>query len=127
MYGSDSSNSIYPFIAYIDNADAVLTNGEYVQITAASSAVTENPSPDQGDGFYLFGAFILDENGRKYVYLRDTDKKLKKQEIKVGKYADGSYEIISGVTPSDWLAFPYGKDVKEGAFTREGTVDELYS
>ena len=127
MYGSDSSNSIYPFIAYIDDADAVLTNGEYVQITAASSAVTEKPSPVQGDGLYLLGAFILDENGRKYVYMRDADKKLKKQEIKVGKYADGSYEIVSGVTPSDWLAFPYDKDIKEGAATREGTLDELYS
>ena len=127
MYGSDSSNSIYPFIAYIDDADAVLTNGEYVQITAATSAMEENPSPDQGSDFYLFGAFILDENGRKYVYMRDAEQKLKKQEIKVGKYANGSYEIISGVTPSDWLAFPYGKDVKEGTATREGTMDELYS
>ncbi|MGN0362993.1 MAG: biotin/lipoyl-binding protein [Bilifractor sp.] len=179
-FGSDSSNSIYPFIAYIEQSDAALTNGEYVQITMLSGAsadgsgdVTDDASSasdssegitgstsssqdgtedltigstsatdsyiggadsgtddvtiDGGSDFYLYGAFVLDENGKKYVYMRDRDNRLKKQEIKVGKYLNGAYEILSGVTLSDWVAFPYGKNIKEGAPTREGTEEDLYS
>ena len=127
MYGSDSSNSIYPFIAYIDSADAALTNGEYVQITMDSAGIATDSPADTGSDFYLFGAFVLDENGKKYVYLRNKDNRLEKREIETGSYENGSYQIISGVSLSDWVAFPYGKDVKEGAKTREGTMDELYS
>ena len=38
-----------------------------------------------------------------------------------------SYEILDGLAGSDYIAFPYGKNVKEGAKTREGTVDDLYN
>lgn len=127
MYGSDSSNSIYPFIAYIDSADAALTNGEYVQITMDSSGITPDNTANGESDFYLYGAFVLDENGKKYVYLRGKDKRLEKREIKTGTYENGSYQIKSGVSLSDWVAFPYGKDIREGAKTREGTIDELYS
>jgi hypothetical protein len=50
-----------------------------------------------------------------------------KQYIEVGKVSGEGYEILSGVTTDDYLAFPYGKEVKEGAKTREGTIDELYA
>ena len=48
-----------------------------------------------------------------------------KQEIEVGEISGEGYRIISGVTMQDYLAFPYGKEVQEGAKTREGTLDDL--
>ena len=52
---------------------------------------------------------------------------LKKQYIKTGTLSDAGYEVLSGITESDWLAFPYGKNVKEGAQTYEGSAAELYN
>ena len=42
----------------------------------------------------------------------------------VGKNMYGSIEIISGLTMEDEIAFPYGRNVKEGAKTK--TVESLY-
>lgn len=47
-----------------------------------------------------------------------------KQYVEVGKIVYGSYEIRSGLSMEDEIAFPYGKDVKEGARTE--SVDSLY-
>ena len=76
--------------------------------------------------FYLWKAFIREEDNKKYVLKEGENGTLVKQEIKVGKLNGEGYLIISGVSRSDWLAFPYGKGVKEGAKTRHGTMDELY-
>ena len=39
----------------------------------------------------------------------------------------GEYsKVVSGITADDWVAFPYGKSVKEGAPTAEGTWENLY-
>ena len=62
-----------------------------------------------------------------YVYVRNTEGKLEKRKIKVGRSLWGSYtQVISGITAEDWLAFPYGKSVKDGAPTFEGTYENLY-
>jgi len=81
---------------------------------------------EEDSDFYLWKAFIREENNKKYVFKEDADGKLVKQEIKVGKLNGEGYLIISGVSRSDWIAFPYGKGVKEGAKTRHGSPDELY-
>ena len=43
-----------------------------------------------------------------------------------GSLTDSGYEILSGLSDTDWIAFPYGKNVKEGAKTREGSIEDLY-
>ena len=43
--------------------------------------------------------------------------------------APGSVDRISDyltLTPEDYVAFPYGRDVVSGAKTEEATVDALY-
>ena len=82
---------------------------------------------EDGSSFYLYKAFVLDENGHKYVYKEGENGTLVKQELLVGKTSTESCEILSGVSMSDWIAFPYGKNVKEGAKTKHGTVDQLYT
>ena len=42
-------------------------------------------------------------------------------------YKRQQYEISSGLTMEDKIAFPYGKKVKEGAKTEEGSMQDLYS
>ena len=79
------------------------------------------------DTISLSKAFIREEDGVKYVFLRGEDGRLKRQEIQTGRIFWGdTYEIKSGITSEDWIAFPYGKNVREGARTKEGTINQLY-
>ena len=120
-YYGTASASVYPFIAYVAEGGDTLISQEWVQLDAAGSGM-EQTSED----LYLWKAFILEEDGRQYVYLRDKKGKLRKQEIVTGRRSGEGYQVLSGVSREDWLAFPYGKEVRNGASTREGTMSELY-
>ena len=124
-FGSQSDTSYYPFTAEIEGGADDLTNNGSVQITldgTSSSGIDYN-----SNDLYLWKAFILEENGHKYVYKRGEDGKLVKTEIKVGELKGQGYLIKSGVTNDDWITFPYGSNVKDGAKTRESNLDELYT
>ncbi|MBP3683444.1 MAG: biotin/lipoyl-binding protein [Oscillospiraceae bacterium] len=117
--GSGNPNvSYYPFRVFVDG-EADLQEGTHVSVMY-STAAAEN-------GIYLENAFLRTEQGRSYVWLRGSDGNLKKQFVTVGKSLWGSYsEILSGLTEEDLLAFPYGKELKEGAPTVEADISELY-
>ena len=53
------------------------------------------------------------------------DKKLKKTYVTVGKNTGYAYEILSGLSKDDWVAFPYGRHTETGAKTRKGSMSEL--
>lgn len=122
MYGGEGE-TYYPFTAGVTDEDAQLENGEYVEVTyKASSAISSS-----GGALTIMKPFVREEGSKKYVFMRDADKKLKKQYIKTGTLNDTGYEVLAGITESDWVAFPYGKNVKEGAKTYEGSPEELYN
>ena len=101
-----------------ENAD--LQSGSYVSIVYSAGS-TEN-------GIYLENPFLRTENGQSYVYVRGEDGNLEKRFVTTGKSLWGSYtEILSGITPEDFLAFPYGTEVKAGVPTVEADIYELYS
>ena len=74
----------------------------------------------------LFRKFIRTENGRKYVYVRGENDLLQKRYIKTDGQTQGCYIVTEGLTTEDFIAFPYGKDVRNGAKVREGSIGELY-
>lgn len=117
--GSGNPNvSYYPFTVFVDET-ADLQAGQYVSIQY-SSAESEN-------GIYLENPFIRTENGQSYVYVQGAGGKLEKRFVTTGKELWGSYtEIRSGLTVDDLIAFPYGKNVKQGAPTVEGDLSSLY-
>lgn len=52
----------------------------------------------------------------------------KNDRLRTGVIYYGSTQVLSGLDRNtDWIAFPYGKQVKDGAATREATTDELYN
>ena len=64
-------------------------------------------------------------------YIEGKNKKLKKQYVRTGQTLYSTYiEVKEGVSETDWIAFPYGKAVKEGAPVKElegsGFADQLY-
>ena len=121
-YWSVSTNtSFYPMTVVVD-ADADLSDNEYVSIQR------ERAGTSSGEGFYLENMYILNENGKSYVYVRGDNNRLEKRQIKTGVIYYGSTQVLSGLDRNtDWIAFPYGKQVKDGAATREATTDELYN
>lgn len=110
--------SYYPFTVFVDGS-ADLQEGSYVSVIY-STATTEQ-------GIYLENPFLRTEQGKTYVYVRGADGKLEKRFITTGKALWGSYtEVLEGLTPDDFIAFPYGKTVVEGADTVESDLSELY-
>ena len=123
-YSDSVSQSYYPFIARIAEKGADLKEGESLNIQLASPASAQDFS-ETGNTISIDQAFVRDENGKKYVMKRGENGKLVKQYIETGKLNGGSYEVKSGITAEDWIAFPYGKTAVEGAKTREASIEEL--
>ena len=110
--------SYYPFRVFIDGT-ADLQEGSYVSVTY-SAAEAEN-------GIYLENPFLRTDDGEPYVYVRGKNGKLEKRTVTTGKSLWGSYtEICSGLTADDYVAFPYGKNVRPGAATQESDLSALY-
>ena len=110
--------SYYPFRVFVDGS-ADLQEGRYVSVMY-SAGTSEH-------GIYLENPFIRTEQGRSYVYVRGEDGKLEQRLVTTGKSLWGSYtEILSGISETDYIAFPYGKNVKDGAPTQEGDMSDLY-
>lgn len=111
--------SYYPFTVFIDGSENLM-EGSYVGITYAAG---------QGQsGIYLQNAFLRTEQGRSYVFVAGAEGRLEKRYVTTGKTLWGeSTEILSGLDAADRLAFPYGKNVTEGAPTQEGSIADLYS
>lgn len=120
--GQDGANaSSYPFTAYIADASG-LSNNSWAELTL----LDEGDGP--GEGIYLEKPFVRTENGQYYVMKDDGTGHLTKQIVQVGAIQYGSsYQITGGLSMDDKITFPYGKDVREGAKTEEGTLDDLYN
>lgn len=102
-------------------ADANVQEGSYLDVQLGQSDSVDSNT------LWLQKMFIRYEGSRAYVYKRNADGLLEKCYIQTGSDLWGSYtEIRRGLTMDDWIAFPYGKTVKDGAQTQESNVQELY-
>lgn len=109
---SNPNSSYYPVVAYIAESDGLVT-GESVEVSYSQQSMG---TLDE-ESIYLQKAYVrTDDDGRSYVYKEGKDQRLEKQYVKTGETLYGQYvEILSGITMDDNIAFPYGKNVKEGA------------
>ena len=117
--GSNPNVSYYAFTAVVTDKTLQLEDQDWVTVNYEASAA-ENIMVIQK-------AFVRNDNNKNYVY-KDDKGVLKKQEISVGAAVDSGYSVIvkGGLSEDDLIAFPYGKDVKEGAKTKEVTLDQMY-
>lgn len=121
-WGDGNSNvSYYPFKVFVSE-DANLQPGDYVDMSYQKTVTTD------GNTIYLQTMFIRTENGKSYVMARGDNGRLEKRWVQTGRDLWGSYtQIRGGLSLEDCVAFPYGKDVREGAATVEASADELYN
>ncbi len=122
-WGDGNRNvSYYPFKVFVEE-DAGLQANDYVDIQYQKAGTQE-----QGSSLYLQSWFIRTDNGKSYVMARGEDGRLEQRWVQTGRDLWGSYtQIRGGLTTDDYVAFPYGRDVVEGARTVEATPDELYN
>ncbi len=120
-YWSEGNSNVshYPFTIFLDE-DSGLRENEYV-------SVSFSPDTDAPEGVFVEKPFVRTENGRSYIYVQAADGTLEKRYVQTGRELWGSYvELLSGLTEDDYIAFPYGRDVTEGAKTVQASVEELY-
>lgn len=111
-YGAGNPNSsTYEFTAVINEPDDTLENGMYVEITLSVRSDEEDTQ-----AMYLYKPYLREDEGGYYVMMAGKDNRLVKQYVQIGKtiYGGDYYEIVSGLTNEDFIAFPYGTDTKEG-------------
>ena len=118
-----ASQSFYPVTIVVEDKEAQMASGSWVSIMP----VAENDGSGQEDNkIYFWKAMFIQDGGSAYAYVRGEDGRLVRREVKLGKLLwDYYYEVQSGLSLDDWIAFPYGA-AEEGAETVESTMSELY-
>ena len=114
--GSGNPNvSYYSFEAYAKDFSNI-ADGEYLELTF-------NSNTDATSSIWLSKAYVKQE-GNKYYVLKDVHGKLKKQYVTVGKIVWGdTIEIKDGLSDTDYIAFAYSKNAKEGVKTQKSSED----
>ncbi len=120
-YYSSEENQNVSYYPVTLEVDASANMGEYYGV----EVVLDDAQGEQS-GNFLDKAFVLSENGRSYVMVRDQEGQLEKRMIYTGRDLYGrEIEILGGLTKEDYIAFPYAKAAQEGAKTVEGTTADL--
>lgn len=111
----DMSNSTkYPFYVELDSSDGMLL-GEHVYLS-----VEQEESSETLEGLTLGSAFVcFDEEENSYVWADNGQGRLEKRTVELGDY-DGMmdvYQILSGLSETDYVAYPDEATCIEGAPT----------
>lgn len=108
-----SASSRYPFYVELDSMEGLIL-GQHLYLSMAGE------EPVSLEGVTLSGAFVCyDEDGSCFVWADNGQGKLEKRGVELGNYdpmAD-AYEILSGLSDSDYVAFPDEEVCLQGAPT----------
>ena len=106
-----SSSSKYPFYLELDSTDGLLL-GQHVYLQLENQDASAS-------ALSIGSSFVAnDEDGTTYVWA-DRNGKLEKRSVELGEYnmMNDSYEVLSGLTQEDYIAFPDPELCVEGAPT----------
>ena len=107
-FSQNPNESAYAFTVHV-SGDAELTIGDYVDISYGGGVAA-----GESEALYIDKMYVREENGESYVFIA-VDGKLKKQTVKTGATLYGwCIEIREGLSPEDYIAFPYGKLARNG-------------
>ena len=121
MYGEDMSNraSFYSFYVELESSEKLIM-GQHVVI-----------EPDVGQsldktGIWIPSSFIMQEGDTYFVWARNARGRLQKQTVAVQRYDEAmdEYEITSGLTREDYIAWPDDNCVAGAKTTTEYVWNE---
>ena len=97
----------------LDSSDGMIL-GQHLYLTVAGEDTAALEGVTLGSSFLCY-----DEDGNCYVWADDGQGKLEQRTVELGSY-DGMndvYEILSGLSESDYVAFPDEEICVQGAPT----------
>lgn len=118
-YGGNSGEkaSKYNFYVALNSLEGlILGQHVYIQPDTGSSART---------GLWLPEMYVVSEGGGKgYVWARDENENLEMRQVSLGQHDEGEglYEILSGLTASDYIAIPAEGLVVGGPTTTDASA-----
>lgn len=102
-YSSNSGQtaSKYPFYIDLDSTNGLIL-GQHVYIEMDEGQITEK------EGIWLFEGYIGMDEAEPYVWVADKRDRLEKRKVELGEYDEnlGEYEIKSGLSEEDYIAYP---------------------
>lgn len=115
---SANQSTDYPFYVSMENADGLIL-GQHVLIEL------DEGQTEVKEGIWLYANYIIKEEETAYVWADDGTDKLEKRIVELGEYNEelDEYEIKSGLTESDLIAWPM-KGLYEGV-TTVTSMDEI--
>lgn len=106
--------SKYNFYVALGNYDGlILGQHVFAEIDFGTSTKKE--------GMWLPAFYVVNEDGKSYVWARNNSEKLEKRQITLGEQdvESDTYEVLEGLAITDYIAFPQ-EDLKNGMSTVVG-------
>lgn len=99
--GSGEKATKYPFYVTLDSTDGLIM-GQHLFIEL------DEGQSEEKEGIWLFEGYLVMDGEKSYVWAANSKNKLEKREVELGEYDEemGEYEIVSGLTQEDAIAFP---------------------
>lgn len=113
--------SKYPFYIELESSDGLIL-GQHVYIELDEGQI------EKKEGIWLYSFYIVQDENGAYVWAANAKNRLEKRVIELGEYdADmDQYQIISGLTEDDYIAWPMD-GLYEGVATVTNIEDENWN
>lgn len=102
-YGDSSAqtSSKYPFYITLDSTEGLIL-GQHVYVEMDEGQSVEK------EGIWLFEGYIGMDEEEPYVWAANKKDRLEKRKVELGEYDEelGEYEIKSGLSEDDYIAYP---------------------
>lgn len=108
-YGNSGTTATkYPFYISLDSTDGLML-GQHVYVEA------DYGQGDVKEGLWLDEYYIMQEDDGAYVWAENAKGYIEKRKVELGEYDENMmrYQILSGLTEDDYIAYPEER-VKEG-------------
>ena len=116
-YSPGTSATKYPFYISLDSVDGLMLGQHvYVEVDYGQGLTKE--------GLWLDEFYIMQEESGAYVWAEDAKGRIEKRKVELGEYDEYMmrYEILSGLTESDYIAYPENR-IHEGMKTTHNFED----
>ena len=122
-YGDSSAqtSSKYPFYITLDSTEGLIL-GQHVYVEMDEGQSVEK------EGIWLFEGYIGMDEEEPYVWAANKKDRLEKRKVELGEYDEelGEYEIKSGLSEDDYIAYPM-EGLYEGVSTVTDAAEVDYS
>lgn len=119
MDSSGIGTTSYPFYIALDSVDGLML-GQHVYVEMDYGQGTAK------DGLWLDEFYIMQDESGAYIWAEDSKGRIEKRKVELGEYDENTwqYEIVSGLSAEDYIAWPEDR-IREGMKATHNYEDVL--